>query len=199
MFEATATAPIQKEDWLKLRARLFRYARMVVHEPTLAEDLAQQSLMSVLEHPMAQHQEASLTTWATAILKHKISDWYRSPYQSRRLYESPAGDESVPSPGCETCSAPCIYRENLAAPACMQPEGQLARRQIMMVVDHCVGVLPALPKKVFIMHECLGFETSEVSEHLRITNDHCRTILHRARLQVRQCVTTHGHSIPDFS
>lgn len=192
------TAPIQDESWLKLRRRLMRYARMVVREPALAEDLAQQSLVAVLEHPLAQHGEASLTTWATAILKHKISDWYRSPYQHRRVLEGQPESEFAGSTGCDSCDAPCIYKDNQATPVWMQPEGKLAQRQIMMVVDNCVGILPDLPRKVFMMHECLGFETSEISDRLGVSNDNCRTILHRARVNVRQCVTAHGHSMLSY-
>lgn len=192
------TAPIQDESWLKLRRRLMRYARKVVREPALAEDLAQQSLVAVLEHPLAQHGEASLTTWATAVLKHKISDWYRSPYQHRRVLEGPPESEFAGNTGCDNCDAPCIYKDNQSTPVWMQPEGKLAQRQIMMVVDNCVGILPDLPRKVFTMHECLGFETSEISERLGVSNDNCRTILHRARLSVRHCVTSHGHSMLSY-
>lgn len=196
-FHAVA-APIQDESWLNLRRRLTRFARMVVREPALAEDLAQQSLVAVLEHPLVQHGEASLTTWATAILKHKISDWYRSPYQYRRVLEGPSESEFAGSPGCDNCDAPCIYKDNQATPTWMQPEGKLAQRQIMMVVDNCVGSLPDLPRQVFTMHECLGFETSEISDRLGVSNDRCRTILHRARVSVRHCVTSHGHSMLSY-
>ena len=191
-------ARIQDESWVKLRRRLMRYARMVVREPALAEDLAQQSLVALLEHPLAQHGESSLTTWATAILKHKISDWYRSPYQHRRVLEGPTESEFAGSAGCDNCDAPCIYKNNQATPECMQPEGKLAQRQIMIVVDNCVGILSDLPRKVFTMHECLGYETSEISDHLGMSNDNCRTILHRARVSVRQCVTSHGHSMLSY-
>lgn len=188
----------QDDSWINLRRRLLRYARMVVREPALAEDLAQQSLVAMLEHPQGPYGDASLTTWATAILKHKIADWYRSPYQHRRALDEPAESQIPSSPGCDTCDAPCIYKDNQATVAWTQPEGKLAQRQIMMVVDNCVGALPDLSRKVFTMHECLGFETSEISDHLGVSNDNCRTILHRARVNVRHCVTAHGHSMLSF-
>ena len=47
---AHSTAP--EDPWVPLRQRLIRHARMVVHEPALAEDLAQ----GLLEIPLEETQ-----------------------------------------------------------------------------------------------------------------------------------------------
>lgn len=111
-----------KDPWTPLRQRLIRHARMEVHEPALAEDLAQKTLMSVLESPQAHRGEASLTTWATAILKNKFADWYRSPHQRRRVYNATDEDDGDPTEGLFNEQG--SYLEPV--PAWQQPEGREA-------------------------------------------------------------------------
>jgi RNA polymerase sigma-70 factor (ECF subfamily) len=186
----TDSTPI-KDPWTPLRQRLIRHARMVVHEPALAEDLAQETLMSVLESPQAHRGEASLTTWATAILKNKIADWYRSPHQRRRVYNATDEDEGDPTEGLFNEQG--SYLEPV--PAWQQPEGREAQRQIMSTLEACLRHLPAQTGRVFMMREWLGFETSEICERLGLTADNCRMVLHRARMGLRQCMTSHGHTV----
>lgn len=183
----------QGEAWVVLRKRLLRHARMMVHEPALAEDLVQESLMAVIEKSDAYRGDASLTTWATAILKHKIADWYRSPHQLRRVQSAADDDASDSDLVDELYDAQGSYKE--AVPAWQQPESMEAQRQVMSVLERCTRVLPVQTARVFMMREWLGFETSEICERLGLTADNCRMILHRARSALRQCVTAHGHSV----
>ena len=179
------------DPWTPLRLRLVRHARLLVHEPALAEDLAQETLMSVFESPQAHRGDASLTTWATAILKNKIADWYRSPHQRRRVYN--ASDEEDADPTERQFNEQGSYLEPV--PAWQQPEGREAQRQIMSSLEACLRHLPPQTGRVFMMREWLGFETSEICERLGLTADNCRMVLHRARMGLRQCMTSHGHTV----
>lgn len=187
------TDPTRPEDlWVPLRRRLIRHARLVVHEPALAEDLAQETLMSLLENPQAHRGEASLSTWATAILKNKIADWYRSPHQRRRVHNVSNEDEAEAAATDELFNEQGGYLEPV--PAWQQPEGREAQRQIMSTLELCLRRLPAQTGRVFMMREWLGFETAEICERLGMTADNCRMVLHRARMGLRQCMTSHGHT-----
>ena len=68
-----------------LRVRLVRHARYALHDDGLAEDLVQDTLMVVVEQHATRRGDSSLLTWATAILKHKVADWYRSPTRRRMV------------------------------------------------------------------------------------------------------------------
>lgn len=178
--------------WVHLRQRLLRHARLAVSEPALAEDLVQDSLIAMLERPEAHRGDASQLTWATAILKHKIADWYRSP-QRRRMVEAAPDDDGEAGQTDDTLyDAHGIYIEPV--PAWQQPEGQEARRQVMSILEQCLRKLPAQTGRVFMMREWLGFETAEICERLGLTPDNCRMILHRARTGLRLCMTHHGHT-----
>lgn len=181
------------EHWTQLRQRLLRHARLAVYEVALAEDLVQDCLIAVLERPEAHRGDASRTTWATAILKHKIADWYRSPQRRRMVQPEPAQDEGIDDALDALYDAQGGYVEPV--PAWQQPEDQEAKRQMMTVLEQCLLRLPAQAGRVFVMREWLGFETTEICERLALTADNCRMILHRARMGLRQCMTCHGHSI----
>jgi len=181
------------EAWTLLRRRLLRHARMAVHESALAEDLTQETLVSVLQGWSSQRGEASVTTWATAILKRKIADWYRSPHQQRRVHSSPGTEDGVLQDDVDVFDAQGAYLERV--PVWQQPEGREARREVLSALEACLGRLPSQTGRVFMMREWLGFETSEICERLGLTADNCRMILHRARMGLRQCMCSRGHSV----
>jgi RNA polymerase sigma-70 factor (ECF subfamily) len=186
----TAHSTDPEDPWIPLRKRLVRHARMVVHEPALAEDLAQETLVSVLESPESHRGEASITTWATAILKNKIADWYRSPDQRRRKYNASDEDDLDPTDGLFDEQG--SYLEPV--PVWQQPDSREAQRQTMSTLEGCLRRLPPQTGRVFMMREWLGFETSEICEQLGLTAENCRMIMHRARTGLRQCMTVHGHT-----
>jgi len=180
------------ETWFRLRQRLLRYARTMVYERALAEDLVQESLMAVLEKPDAHRGEASLVTWAVAILKNKIADWYRSPHQLRRSWLDTDESDAASDPSDGVYDEHGSYKQ--AVPYWQQPDRQESQRQMMSVMETCLKRLPTQTERVFMMREWLGFETSEICEHLGLSAENCRMILHRARMGLRQCMTAQGHT-----
>jgi RNA polymerase sigma-70 factor (ECF subfamily) len=168
-----------------LRQRLLRQARFALHDASLAEDLVQDTLMAVLEQHGNHRGVASLVTWATAILKNKIADWYRSPARRRMVQLGPddeklgdAIDALYDADG--TCADPI--------PAWQQPDNALEQRQMMTVLERCVGHLPRQTGRIFMMREWLGFETAEICLRVGVSADNCRTVMHRARMALRGCM-----------
>lgn len=176
------------EDQLPtLRLRLMRQARIAVHDPTLAEDLVQETLLAVFEQASSHREQATLTTWGTAILKNKIADWYRSPNRTR--FVQPA-EENADSELDDSIDA--LYDATghyvQAVPSWQQPENQMEQRQMLTILELCVDRLPNQMGRIFMMREWLGFETTEICSRLNLSADNCRMILHRARMGMRQCM-----------
>jgi RNA polymerase sigma-70 factor (ECF subfamily) len=168
-----------------LRQRLLRHARFAVHDDGLAEDLVQDTLIVVMEQHERRRGDASLITWATAILKNRVADWYRSPTQ-RRMVQLSADDERLGDDIDALYAEDGGYRDPV--PAWQQPDNHLEQRQMMSALDRCVGCLPRQTGRVFMMREWLGFETAEICERVGISAENCRTILHRARMALRECM-----------
>lgn len=168
-----------------LRARLLRHARFAVHDDSLAEDLVQDTLVAVLEQHASRRGDASLATWATAILKHKVADWYRSPNR-RRMVQFSADDGKLDDAIDALYDAAGDYAEPV--PAWQQPDNRTEQRQMMTVLERCVSCLPRQTGNVFMMREWLGFDTREICARLGVSADNCRMILHRARMAMRACM-----------
>ena len=168
-----------------LRQRLLRHARMVMHDIGSAEDLVQDTLIAVLEGESSRRGEASLTTWATSILKHKIADWYRAPAR-RRMVQLSDADAQLGEGIDALYDAEGAYTDPV--PPWQQPENQAEARQMMGVLNGCMSALPSQTGRVFMMREWLGFETAEIADRLGLSADNCRQILHRARMGLRGCM-----------
>lgn len=170
-----------------LRSRLLRLARAAVRDTGAAEDLVQDVLVSVIEQHEKWRGDSSLQTWATAIFRNKVADWYRSSAR-RRLVQVNALDAGAADPVDDLYDSHGYYREPI--PAWQQPENRAEQGQLMDLLERCVGGLPPRLGRVFVMRDWLGFETDEICGHMGINPDNCRTMLHRARMSLRQCMVT---------
>ncbi len=171
----------------ELRPKLMRQARLLVGNPSVAEDLVQETLLTVFEQHAQHNGGASLATWAIAILRNKISDWYRSP-ERRRMTALAVNQDSDP----DTDPLDELFNEQgeHVAPlhAWERPEREAEQHQLREVLDVCVERLSGPQGTAFMMREWLGFETAEVANRLQITPEHCRMLLRRARLSLRGCL-----------
>ena len=172
-----------------LRRRLLRQARLAVHDGAQAEDLVQETLLAVVQQGSSHRGDATLATWAIAILRHKVADWYRSPTY-RRMTQAPDDSAELGDDIDALYDETGHYRERV--PAWQQPEGQAERKQLLQTLESCLGCLPVQTRRVFMMREWLGFETTEICLRLAISADNCRTILHRARMSLRACLQRSG-------
>jgi RNA polymerase sigma-70 factor (ECF subfamily) len=166
-------------DLALLRSRLLRHARLLLSDRDAAEDLVQETLIAVVRGWSSCRGDACLTTWATAILRNKAADWYRSPHRRLVTGLEGAGEDD----GSEACAG-----DDLALPKAAffaPPEQALEQRELASAIDACIEQLSARSRQVFTMRERLGFETDEVCQRLGITQDHCRMLLHRARTSLR--------------
>ena len=183
---ASATAePYADSQLAALRQRLLRHARFALSDHGQAEDLVQDTLIAVFEQGAGHRGESSVVTWAIAILKNKIADWYRAPAR-RRMVQLAPDDEELGE------ALEGLYQKGgyLADPVpdWQQPENREEQRQMMSTLEGCLGHLPQQTGRVFVMREWLGFETQEICERLGLSAENCRTILFRARTALRVCM-----------
>lgn len=179
-------ADLPQRDLAALRQRLLRQARLAVHDAAQAEDLVQDTLIAVLQQRTAYRGDAALSTWAIAILRHKVADWYRSPAVRRETQLPDAQASALDDALAAQFDESGHWRE--AVHAWDQPEQRAERRQMMHTLEGCMGCLPPQTRRVFMMREWLGFESDEIRTRLGLSADNVRTILHRARMALRDCM-----------
>lgn len=187
MFDNSAASalPIREADLSALRQRLLRHARYALPDLAVAEDLVQDTLVDVLDGAQRRRGQSSLVTWAVAILKHKVADWYRAP--ARRVMVTFADDDAdLAAEIDEQFDAKGAWGSRV--PTWQLPDQIEERRQMMHVLADCMGHLPAQTRRVFVMREWLGFDNHEITARLGLSADNVRQILHRARMGLRGCM-----------
>lgn len=169
-----------------------RQARFALNNLAQAEDLVQDTLLAVVQQHHSNRGDAKLGTWAMAILKNKVADWYRS---ARQQHTVPLEDDSYKL--TETIDALYTETGHYAEPVAtwQQPDNLIAQRQMMVSLEGCMARLPAQTRRAFMMREWLGFETAEICVRLRVSPDNCRTLLHRARTALRVCMQAHNPNL----
>jgi RNA polymerase sigma-70 factor (ECF subfamily) len=160
------------------RPYLLRYASLQLRDAQAAEDAVQETLLAALAGESGFGQRASLRTWLTGILKHKIIDAVR-----RMSRETAVGaDEEFDA----------LFDERghwLEMPAAWpDPDAALTQKEFFAVLEDCLGKLPAKTSRAFMMREHMGFETDEICKELAVTPTHVWVLLHRARLALRSCL-----------
>ena len=163
------------------RAYLLRYASLQLRDRHAAEDVVQETLLAALEGKAAFGGRASLRTWLTGILKHKIVDAIRRASRESTL----AADDELAD--IEKVFDERGHWQDMPA-AWADPDAALEQQQFFARLEECLAALPARTARVFMMREHLGYETDAICQELGVTANHCWVLLYRARLALRECL-----------
>jgi len=161
------------------RPYLLRYASLQLRDAQAAEDAVQDTLLAALAGESGFGQRASLRTWLTGILKHKIIDAIR-----KLSREAPAAGED---------EFDALFDERghwIEMPgAWSDPDASLDQKRFFAALELCLSRLPEKTAQTFMMREHMGLETDEICKELAITATHCWVLLYRARMALRECLT----------
>ena len=179
----------EPERWLEEHgSALYSFAMLSVHDSHRAEDLVQETLLAALKGRDKFQGKASVRTWLTGILKHKILDEFR-----RQSREAPAPDSEESA--WETAEAQRVAESFDNSGHWKQPladwgnsEQDYSRNQFWSIVEQCMEGLSPRLARLFMLRELWGMDTDEVCEEMSITASNLWTSLHRARLNMRQCL-----------
>ncbi|MBC7575419.1 MAG: sigma-70 family RNA polymerase sigma factor [Herminiimonas sp.] len=168
----------------QLRPALLRFAMLQLRNDAQAEDVVQEALIAVLEHPARFAGQSSLRTYVTGIMKHKIIDLLRAAKRTRQIEtyddqsEADAIDALFAADG-HTLAKPRDWGN---------PDATLEQKDFFRVMEICLEKLPAKTARVFMMREWLDLDTDEICKELGITTANVWVILYRARVRLRECL-----------
>ena len=166
----SAPMALAREQIDELEPALRAYAVRAVGDPEVARDLVQDTLLAIVAGRAAFAGRSQLRTWAIGILTHKVMDWFRA----RR----PVAEELGP--------------DDLAEPSEHRPDRVLARRQALAVLDAALRELPELERLAILLIDVEGVKRADACEHLGITTNHLRVLLHRGRHRLRRALEAAG-------
>lgn len=153
------------------RSALVRFARRRLLDPSLAEDLVHDVFEAVISGRARFDGRASLRTWLTAILKHKIVDLVRSRSGHESLHGWPADAESD-GPAFELeCPQP-------------RPDEVAAQRERLAQTLARIRALPQTLRQAFEQRVLADEDSADVCRALGISENNLFVRLHRARAQL---------------
>lgn len=167
---------------------MLRLACRLMQPPEAAEDVVQQTLLTVLEQPQAWAQADDPRLYVFGVLKHKIADALRQRYRQPQSI-SPEPEEDFDE---------LLFKANghwlqANAPVLWStPELSLHHDQFFAMVDACVNLLPDKSAKVFGMKYLLELQAQEVCEALHLSKTDYWQCLSRARKQLQMCLQQRG-------
>ena len=167
-----------------LRQPLLRFALMQLRNAAVAEDVVSETMLAILEKPDGFEGRSTLRTYATGVLKFKIIDVLRR--QGREVAIAAGDDQTLDDAIDALFDASGHYRDPPAA--WQQPDAALHQQQFMAALQLCIEGLPPRLARVFMAREWLEQDVDEVCGELGITANNCGVMLHRARMQLRECL-----------
>jgi len=173
-------------NWLDEHGNaLYAFALMRVREPSQAEDLVQETLLSALGSVENFKGESTERTWLTGILKHKVLDHLRRSGREKPLTDEDEASMEKVSMFDET------GKWTIKPGDWGDPERSLEQEQFWNTMTNCVENLPEKLRTLYILREFDGNETDVLLETLNISSkNNLWVMLSRARLQLRHCLET---------
>ena len=179
---------VDPTKWLELYGDLlFQYTIPRVNDREMAEDMVQETFLSALKGLAGFKEEASEKNWLFAILKNKIIDHYRKKAKEDHFASMPdlqnTRDEWFNEEGNWTFDKmPKDWNFS---------DNQAERKEIQKIIDWCKNHLKSVQQQVFTLKYMEDLDSIEICKVLNISSSNYWVIIHRARLQMRDCVEKH--------
>lgn len=168
----------EMERWVEEYGNiLYRFALLRVANPTVAEDLVQETFFAALKSQNYFRNQSSLQTWLVGILKHKIIDYFRFHSKTVSIEETTLFSE-IDSP----VSKIPVKEWNIT------PEKIVENSAFRQTLQNCLERLPEKTRELFLMHELDEVESAELCKIFGITPTNLWVMLHRIRNQLKNCL-----------
>jgi RNA polymerase sigma-70 factor (ECF subfamily) len=172
---------------------LLRLALMWVKNESLAEEVVQETWLTMLESVDKFEGRSRLKTWLCGILvnvaRARIRKEGRSvPQSSLEGPDEPAVDPSRFSPPGVPWEGHWWPPPN---PFPESPEAHVLNQELRAGIEEAIRKLPPAQREVIVLQDIEGFRCEEVSEILGLTSTNERVLLHRARAKVRATLERH--------
>lgn len=171
-------------------AALVSLAQTIVKNRATAEDVAQETWLSVIANISRFEGKAALSTWIIAILLNKAKTFAKREGRYAPLaQEDDHGDENdAMSPS--RFDATGHWTDAPRSFDGLNPERIFAGRQLWNHVREMIDRLPPAQKAVLIMRDVEGHDAAKTCELLELSPENQRVMLHRARTRIRNEIET---------
>ena len=166
-------------DWMKKYSDFFfNYTYKRVKDTSMVKDILQETFIAAWKNISSFKKKADEKTWLFAILKNKLVDHYR--LQAKLAKEPLNTDHYFDEVEHWTESdAPLVWQNANEA---------FNNKEFYTVLDICKSKLSRLQQLVFTMKYVDEHETTFICKVLNITASNYWVIIHRSKLNLRNCL-----------
>jgi len=161
--------------------RIFALALRIVRRSHDAEEVVQQTFLSLLEHLQDFRGESAFSTWLLRIATNHALELLRREAVRATMPLSGGSHESEEGEGLPKPNYIAEWRES--------PEDILSQKEMRALVDQALAELDEKYRLVFVLRDIEGLSTSETAEILGLTEANVKVRLLRARLMLRERLT----------
>jgi RNA polymerase sigma-70 factor, ECF subfamily len=159
------------------RSKIFHYSWLMCRQREDAEEVAQETLLTVFENFDQLREPERVRPWVFQIAKNTCL------MKRRKSVFAPAAEVSLAEDG-----APQI------ADWAMLPDNQLMQAEMRAALDESIGELPDIYRSVLLLRDVEELSTADTAHILDVTEDVVKTRLRRARLALRQKLSERLHA-----
>lgn len=162
---------------------LYSWALHKVSDSELAKDLVQDTFLAATEKIESFKGESSHKTWLFSILNHKIIDVYRKKVKQPIAIENDVFSKFFDTGG--------DWKKEERPQDWDEEEGHLLdNSEFQAVLKKCLDALPEKWSFAVKSKYLLNKKGEEICQELEITSTNFWQIVHKAKLQLRDCVDT---------
>jgi RNA polymerase sigma-70 factor (ECF subfamily) len=161
------------------QSQVYNLALRMMNDPQEAEDVLQETFLNAYKALPGFEGRSSLSTWLYRIASNASLMRLRKKQPATVSVDEPLvldDGDSVPRQ--------LVDWSNL-------PEDELLSTESRQVMDEAVSELPEALRIVFILRDLEGLSTAETGEVLGLSTGAVKTRLHRARLWLRERMSTY--------
>lgn len=165
----------------RFQHRVYAVARRITGQAQDAEDVTQQTFLSLIEHLEQFREESSVATWVLRIATNHALKLLR---KRRGLPTVPLEVAAGPEDDYATLPHPdyiAQWREN--------PADLAQRTEVRQLLDDALAELNEKYRLIFILRDVEGLSIKETAEALGLTEANVKVRLLRARLLLRERLT----------
>ena len=169
-------------DWVNMfTADLLSWASHKVSNTELAKDLVQDTFLAASEKMGSFRGDSSPKTWLFSILNNKIIDYYRSKVKQTVNLENQTLNNFFTSDG--------EWLEDRKPGTWNDDEGHLLDNDdFNLALKQCLDALPEKWSLTVKLKYLLSKKGEEICQELGISPSNYWQIMHRAKLQLRECI-----------
>lgn len=175
---------LQPELWVENYSdKLYAFTKARVQSDETAMDIVQDTFLSAWSNRDGYRGEASEKNWLYTICRNKIIDHYRRAVKSLE-------DSGISDYGTDYFDELGRWRPEAMPGAWLSDSSSstVETKEFYKVLNECKDRLKELQKAVFVMKYLDDLNSDEICKELQITTSNYWVLMHRAKLQLRECL-----------